>query len=94
MKGLMLIWFFSLKRSTLRKIPSFLSSHQPRTSHEYYLCILAIFTMSCKDVKLVNWPSLEVLALRVCKCESRRESAVKLWFSDVIVIKLATSLTM
>ena len=27
--------FFSLKGSTLRKIPSFLSFHQPRTFHEY-----------------------------------------------------------
>ena len=30
-----------------------------------------------KDVKHVNWPSLEVLTLRVCKCETRRKSAVK-----------------
>ena len=58
----------SLKGSTLRKIPSFLSLHQPGTSHEYYLCILAMFTMSRKDVKHVNWPSLEVLTLRVWKC--------------------------
>ena len=55
--------FFSLKGSTLRKIPSFLSLHQPRTSHEYYmyLGILAMFTMSRKDVKHVNWPSLEIV---------------------------------
>ena len=44
--------------STLREIPSFLSLHQPQTSHEYYLCILAIFTISRKDVKHVNWPCL------------------------------------
>ena len=81
MKGLMLI-FFSLMGSTLRKIPSFLSLHQPQTSHEYYLCILMMLTMSRKDVKHVNWPRLEVLTHRVCKCETRRESAVKLWYSD------------
>ena len=52
--------FFSLKGSTPWKIHSFLSLHQPRTSHEYYLCILAIFTMSHKDVKHVNWPNLDV----------------------------------
>ena len=85
---------FSLRGSTPRKIPSCLSLHQPRTSHEYYLCILAIFTMSRKDVKHVNWTSLKVVNLRVLKCETRWESAVKLWFSDDIVIKLATSLTM
>ena len=76
---------FSLKGSTL---------YQARTSHEYYLCILAMFTMSRKYVKHVNWPRLEVLSLRVCKSETRTKSAVKLWFSDDIVIKLATSLTM
>ena len=46
--------FFSLKRSTLRKIPSFLSLQQQRTSHEYCLCILAMFTMSRKDLKHVS----------------------------------------
>ena len=50
--------------------------------------------MSRKDVKHVNWPSLEVLNLRVRKCETRCESALKLWFSDDFVIKLVTSLTM
>ena len=69
--------FFSLKGSTLRKIPSFLSLHQPRTSHEYYLCILAMFMMSRKDIKHVNWPSLGVLNLCVLKCETRWEGAVK-----------------
>ena len=58
------------------------------------MCILAMFTMSRKDVKHVNWPSIEVLTLRVFKCETRGGSAIKLWFSDDIVIKLATSLTM
>ena len=53
-----------------------------------------MFTMSRKYVKHVNGPSLEVLSLRVRKCETRRESAIKLWFSDDIVIKLAASLTM
>ena len=77
MKGPMLICFFYLKGSTLRKIPFFLSPQQPRTSHEYYLCILAMFMMSRKDVKHVNWPSLEVLTVRVWKCETRWESAVK-----------------
>ena len=57
MMGLMLI-FFSLERSTLRKIPYFLSLQQPRTSREYCLCILAMFTMSSKDLKNVNRPSL------------------------------------
>ena len=93
MKGLMLM-FFSLKGSTLRKIPFFLSLHQPRTAHEYYLCILAMFTMSRKDVKHVSWPSLGVLTLRVWKCETGREGVVELWFADDIVNKLAASLTM
>ena len=93
MNGLIMI-FFSSKGSTLRKIPSFLSLHQPRTPHEHYLCILAMFTMSHKDVKHVNWPSLEVLTLRVCKFETLRERARKLRFSNYIVIKLATSLMM
>ena len=53
--------FFSLKGSTLRTILSFLSVNEPRTSHEYNLCILAMLTMSRKDVKHVNWPRLEVL---------------------------------
>ena len=72
----------------------FLSLHQPRTSHEYYLCILAIFTMSRKDVKRVNSSSLEVWNRRVLKWETRWESAGQLLFTDDIVIKLATSLTM
>ena len=29
------------------------------------LCILAMFTMSHKDVKYVNWPNLGVLSLHV-----------------------------
>ena len=53
-----------------------------------------MFTLSRKDVKHVNWPSLGVLSRRVCKYETRRESAVKLWFSDDIAIKIATYLTM
>ena len=53
-----------------------------------------MFTMSREDVKHVHWPSLEVLTLRVGKCETRWESAVKRCFSDDIVIKLATFLTM
>ena len=53
-----------------------------------------MFTMSRKDVKHVNWPSLEVLSLSICNCETQRESAVKLWFPDDIVIKLAMSYTL
>ena len=68
---------------------SFLSLHQPRTSHEYYLCILAMFTMSREDVKHGNWPSLEVLSLRVWKCETCWESAIKQSF-----LMTATSLKM
>ena len=49
----------------MRTIPSFLSLHQPRTSHAYYLCILAMLTMFRTDVKHVNWPSLEMLSLHV-----------------------------
>ena len=40
-------------------------------------CRMAMFTMSRKDVKHVNWPSFEVLTIRVWKCETRWESAVK-----------------
>ena len=65
MKGPMLIFFFETINT--EEIPSFLFLHQPRTSHEYYLCILAMFTMSRKDVKHVNLPSLGVFTLRVCK---------------------------
>ena len=52
-----------------------------------------MFTMSCKDVKYVNWPNLGVLNLRVPKSETRWESAVKRRFPDDIVAKLATYLT-
>ena len=69
--------FFSLKGSTLRKIPSFLSLNQPRTSHEYHLCILAMFTMSLKDLKRVNWANLDVLTLPGWKCKTCQESAAK-----------------
>ena len=94
MKVPMLICF-SLKGSTLRKIPSFLSLHQPRTSHEYHLCVLEMITMSRKDVKHVHCSSSEVLSLRLCKWETRMESAViSCGFPYDIVIKLATSLTM
>ena len=63
-----------------------------RTSHEYNLCILAMLTMSCKDVKYVNWLNLGVINLRVLKSETR-ESAVKRRFPDDSVVKLATYLT-
>ena len=85
MKGPMLLCFFSLKGSTLRKIPPFLSVHQLRTAHEYNMCILAMFTIFRKYGKHVNWPSLKVSTLYISKCETRRESAVKLWFSYDIV---------
>ena len=65
MKGPM---FFFFERSTLRKTPSFLSLHQPRTSHEYHLCILAMYR---KDLKQVNRLSLAQLPLPVLKCEAR-----------------------
>ena len=45
---------------SLRKIPYFLAQQQSRTSYEYCLCILAMFTMSRKDLKHVNRPSLAV----------------------------------
>ena len=69
------------------RIPSFLSLHQLRTSHEYNLCILAMFTMSCRDVKYVNWSNLGVVNLYVLKSETRWESAVKWRFPDDIVVK-------
>ena len=79
--------FFSFERINTKKKSFFLSLHQPRTFHEYYLC-MAIFTMSRKDVKHFNWPSLEVWNLRVLKRETRWGSAIKLWFYDDIIIKL------
>ena len=85
MKGPMLICFSSLKGSTLKKIPFFSSLHLSRTSHEYNLCILAMFTMSHKDVKYVNWPNLGVLNLRVGKGETRKESADNRCFPDDIL---------
>ena len=78
MKGPMLICIF-FERINTEENPSFFL-HQPRTSYEYCLCILAMFTMSRKDVKYVNWPSLEVLSLRVCKCETGRERLLSFGF--------------
>ena len=60
-----------LKESTLREIPPFLSLNQLRTSHKYCLCILAMFTMLCNDLKHVNRPSLAVLTFPVLKCVAR-----------------------
>ena len=57
------VTFFKKKINTEEN--PFLSLHQPQASREYHLCILAMFIMSRKDVKHVNWPSLEVLTLRV-----------------------------
>ena len=75
-------WFFS----TLRKISSFLSLHLPRAPHEYYRRILAMFTIPHQDLELVNnyWPSWPEICGPIGKWS----------FSDDIVIKLATSLTM
>ena len=58
------------------------------------MCIMAMFTMSRKDVKYVNWSNLGVLNLRVQKSETRWESSVKQRFPDDNVIELATSVTM
>ena len=52
-----------------------------------------MFTMSCKDVKYVNWPKLGVVNLRARESETRCESAVKRRFPDDIVVKLAAYLT-
>ena len=52
---------FSLKVSTLRNTPFFLSLHQPHTSHEYYQRIFAMYTMPHNVLQRVNWPSLVVL---------------------------------
>ena len=92
MKGPMIIMFF--ERINTEENCFFLSLHQPPTSREYCLCILAMFTTSNKDLKRVNRPSLAVWRLCICKCETCMGIVVKLWFSDNIVIKLATYLTM
>ena len=47
-----------------------------------------MLTMSCKDVKYVNWPNLSVLNLHVLESETRWESTVKLRFLDDTVVKL------
>ena len=69
MKG-PIFFFFFLKGSTLMKITNFLSLTY--TSHEHhmniFLYILTMFTMSRKDLKHVNQPSLAVLTLPVLKC--------------------------
>ena len=52
MKGPILICF--------KKNPFFLLLQQLRTSHEYCLCILAMFTMLRKDLKHVNRTRLAV----------------------------------
>ena len=70
MKSPMLI-FFSLKKSTMRKIPSFLSPQQPQTFRENCLCILAMFMMSRKDLKHVNRQSLAVKRVSVLKYVAR-----------------------
>ena len=69
--------------------------HTINNNHLFIIMVLTM-TMSRKDVGLkhVNWPNLEVLTLHVWKCETRGENDVQLWFSDDIVIKLATALTM
>ena len=77
MKSPMLICFFFFKRINTEENAFLFFTTPPRISHEYYLCILAMFTMYRKDVKHVNWPSLEVLSLRVWKCDTHWESAVK-----------------
>ena len=60
--------------------------HQPRTSHEYRLCNLAMFMVSSKDLEHVNQPSLGLIEM----C-----GPLGMWsFSEDVVIKLATSLTM
>ena len=54
--------FFSLKGSTLRKILSFLPLHQPRTAHEYHLCILGDVhdvLQRCKICQLAEFMCVE-----------------------------------
>ena len=68
MKGPRLICI-SLEEPTLREIRSVLLLHQPRTSHKYCLCILAMFTMSHKDLKHVNRLSLTFEPSRFEMCE-------------------------
>ena len=70
MKGLMLICFFFEKVNT-EEIPFLFLSLHPRTSHEICLSILAMFTMSSKDLKHVNRLSLAVLRLSVLKYVAR-----------------------
>ena len=70
MKGPMLICFF-FERITTEENPFLF---QPRTSGEYHLCILAMFTMSRKDVKIAEFKSVD---LQVWKCETRWESAFR-----------------
>ena len=89
MKGLMLICFFFERINTEENPFLFLIT----PAHEDNLCIVAMFTMSCKDVKHVNWTNLGVLNLHVLKSETRWESAVKRRFPDDIVVELATYLT-
>ena len=59
-----------------------------------YVCIVAMLTMSRKDVKYVNWPNLGVLNLCVPKSETRWEIADRQCFPNDFVVKLETSLTM
>ena len=57
-KGPMLICLFFFEKVNTEENPFILSLYQPRTSREYCLCILAMFTMSSKDLKHVNRPIL------------------------------------
>ena len=52
--------FSSLKGSTLRTIPFFLSLHQQQISHEYCRRMFAIITMPRNDLQHFNWSSLVV----------------------------------
>ena len=60
MKGPMLISIFFFEKVNTEETPFLLSLQQLRTSHEFCLYILAMLTMSRKDLKHVNWLSLIV----------------------------------
>ena len=90
MKGPMFICFFFFEKintslfvtTPATKIPWILPVHfgdHHDVPQRFKTCLLAEFS---------------VLNFGVLKCETRWESAINLWFSDDIVIKLATSLTM
>ena len=92
MKGPMLICFVSFERiNTEENTFSFVTTPATNIPCTVHFGDLHDVPQRCKTCQLAEF---RVLNLRVLKFETRLESTVKLWFSNDIEIKLATSLPM